>query len=148
MFWMYLSSKTVMKSDDVTVDTVVNTLFAVWLLIYVIQLFLALGTAYRCTKRGGDNGVALFIYLLGFGFAALVPGLGLHYYIKNLAPQIQVVRQTVQPQVVKIVEPVSHQSMQQGQPEFVQEYKEYTPEQIAYMRQQQGMKQQQNNKKE
>lgn len=103
-----------------------------WWLFYVIQMFLAYGTAYRCTKKGSDNGAALFIYLIGFSFAALIPGLGLHYYIKHLPPKQVIVRQTVQPSVVKIVEQappqeIYTQTMQagyvpgQGQPIYMQQ---------------------------
>lgn len=79
-------------------------LLIVWAIIYVLQSFLAFGTAYRCTKYGSDNGVGLFIYLIGFGFAALVPGLGLHYYIKHLQPKI-IIQQQQQPQVIRVVQP-------------------------------------------
>lgn len=54
----------------------------IWAIFYIVQFFLAFGTAYRCAKRGADNGVSLFIYLLSFTMVAFVPGLGLHYYIR------------------------------------------------------------------
>lgn len=118
-----------------------------WFLFYIIQAFLAFGTAYRCTKAGADSGAALFVYLIGFGFAALIPGLGLHYYIKNLAPKIQVVKQTVQPQVVKIVEQAPPQQVYRqsyaGQCYNAQySAQQYTPEQIAAMQQYQAQYQQ------
>lgn len=83
---------------------VVSVLLIVWAIIYILQAFLAFGTAYRCTKCGNDNGVGLFIYLIGFGFAALIPGLGLHYYIKYLPPKI-IIKQAPQPQVIRVVQP-------------------------------------------
>ena len=46
-----------------------------------MQGFLAYGTAYRHTKRGGDDGLALFGWMFVFGLAAVIPGLG--YYLWN-----------------------------------------------------------------
>ena len=66
----------------------------IWAIFYIVQFFLAFGTAYRCAKRGADNGVSLFIYLLGFTMVAFVPGLGLHYYIKYMRPVV--IQRTVQ----------------------------------------------------
>ena len=53
-----------------------------WWLIAVVQGFLAYGTAYRLTKSGGDNGVALFGWLFLMGLAAIVPGLGIWLWVK------------------------------------------------------------------
>ena len=50
---------------------------------YVVQVIMAYGTAYRYTKRGGDNGVALFGWMLAFTFAALIPGLGIYLWRKS-----------------------------------------------------------------
>ena len=58
-------------------------LWVVWLIIWIIQLYLGLGTAYRHTKRGGDNGFALFGWLFLFELAALVPGLGWYFWKKS-----------------------------------------------------------------
>jgi len=59
-------------------------LFAVlWVIVAYIQFFLALGTAYRATKLGGDNGVALFGWLLVYGLAAYIPGLGFYFWKKS-----------------------------------------------------------------
>ncbi len=149
--------KVIKPLDDM--DVVWFFVIGFWLLFYVIQLFLAYGTAYRCTKKGNDNGAALFIYLIGFSFAALIPGLGLHYYIKHLPPKQVIVRQTVQPSVVKIVEQappqeVYAQAMQagyvpgQGQPVYIQQgqpvQQQMTPQQYqqAMLRQQQMVQQQ------
>lgn len=52
----------------------------IWYVIVVVQEFLAFGTAYRLTKKGGDNGVALFGWMLLMNFAALVPGLGIYLW--------------------------------------------------------------------
>jgi hypothetical protein len=58
-------------------------IFFVWNIIAVIQMFFGYGTAYRLTKRGsGDNGVALFGWLLVFALAAWVPGLGIYFWFK------------------------------------------------------------------
>jgi hypothetical protein len=51
-------------------------LYIAWYIVYAVQLFLAYGTAYRYTRRGGDNGVALFGWMLLFMLAAMIPGLG------------------------------------------------------------------------
>jgi len=45
-------------------------------------MFFGYGTAYRLTKNGGDNGVALFGWIVACGFAALVPGLGIYLWFK------------------------------------------------------------------
>ena len=54
-----------------------------WCIIYIFQLFLSFGTAYRLTKNGGDNGVALWGWLLAMGLASAVPGLGIYLWYKN-----------------------------------------------------------------
>ena len=55
----------------------------VWYAITIVQGFLAYGTAYRYTKRGGDNGLALFGWMIVFGFAAAIPGLGIYLWNKS-----------------------------------------------------------------
>jgi hypothetical protein len=55
----------------------------IWYVLIIVQGFLAYGTAYRATKRGGDNGVALFGWMLVYGLAALIPYLGIYYYKKS-----------------------------------------------------------------
>lgn len=54
-----------------------------WYAIYVLQLFFSYGTAYRLTKRGGDNGVALYGWMLVMALASLIPGLGIYLWVKN-----------------------------------------------------------------
>ncbi len=54
-----------------------------WYAIYVVQVFFAYGTAYRLTRRGGDNGVALFGWMIAMMFAAMIPGLGIYLWTKN-----------------------------------------------------------------
>ena len=51
-----------------------------WYGIYAVQVFMAYGTAYRYTKNGGDNGVALFGWMLAFVLAAMIPGLGIYLW--------------------------------------------------------------------
>ena len=92
------------ETDSSAAIVAIYVAIGLWAIMYVIQAFLAYGTAYRCTKNGNDNGFGLFVYLIAFSFAALIPGLGLHYYIKNLPPKI-IVQQKVQPQVIRIVDP-------------------------------------------
>lgn len=58
-------------------------IYVVWAVISYVQEILAYGTAYRYTKRGGDNGVALFGWMLAFGLAALIPGLGFYLWHKS-----------------------------------------------------------------
>lgn len=57
-------------------------LYLVWQIIYLIQMVLSYGTAYRLTKSGGDNGVALFGWVFVLELAALVPGLGIYLWYK------------------------------------------------------------------
>jgi len=45
-------------------------------------MFFSYGTAYRLTKRGGDNGVALYGWIFALSFASLVPGLGFYLWKK------------------------------------------------------------------
>ncbi len=58
-------------------------LLIVWYAFTIIQEFLAYGTAYRQTKAGGDNGIALFGWLLVYMLAAAVPGLGIYLWRKS-----------------------------------------------------------------
>jgi hypothetical protein len=62
-------------------------LLILWWLCYAVQMFLSYGTAYRKTKYGGDNGVALFGWFIVCNLAALVPGLG--YYLWNKSKELQ-----------------------------------------------------------
>ena len=57
-----------------------ETIVFVWPIITVVQSFFAYGTAYRLTKQGGDNGAALFGWLVVLGLASLVPGLGIYLW--------------------------------------------------------------------
>jgi len=58
-------------------------LLVLWYVVAIIQSILAYGTAYRYTQRGGDNGVALWGWMLAFGLAALIPGLGYYLWRKS-----------------------------------------------------------------
>ena len=58
-------------------------IMVIWYVITAVQSLLAYGTAYRRTKAGGDNGVALFGWLLVYGLAAMVPGLGIYLWHKS-----------------------------------------------------------------
>ena len=60
-----------------------NVLLIIWYIFYIIQSFMAYGTAYRFTKTGGDNGIALFGWMVAFGLAACVPGLGIYLWMSN-----------------------------------------------------------------
>ena len=55
----------------------------IWYIAYVIQIFFSYGTAYRYTKNGGDNGVALFGWMLVFMLASIIPGLGIYLWHKS-----------------------------------------------------------------
>jgi hypothetical protein len=54
-----------------------------WYFTMVIQGYLSFGTAYRYTKIGGDNGVALFGWLFVFGLASVIPGLGFYLWHRS-----------------------------------------------------------------
>ena len=54
-----------------------------WYVITIVQHFLGYGTAYRLTKNGGDNGVALFGWFIVIGLASAIPGLGIYLWHKN-----------------------------------------------------------------
>lgn len=60
-----------------------SILFLAWYIIMIVQMFLGIGTAYRKTKANGDNGVALYGWLLVYSLAALVPYLGIHLWKKS-----------------------------------------------------------------
>ena len=57
-------------------------ILVMWYVMTVVQAFFAYGTAYRRTKAGGDNGVALWGWLLVYGLAATIPGLGIYLWRK------------------------------------------------------------------
>jgi hypothetical protein len=57
-------------------------LVLLWWITVLVQQLLGYGTAYRLTKRGGDNGIALWGWLLVMGLAAAVPGLGVWLWYK------------------------------------------------------------------
>jgi len=54
-----------------------------WYVITIIQSFLAYGTAYRKTKKGADDGIALFGWMIVYGLAATVPFLGYYLWKKS-----------------------------------------------------------------
>ena len=53
-----------------------------WYITVIVQSFFGYGTAYRLTKRGSDNGVALFGWMLLMQLVALIPGLGIYLWKK------------------------------------------------------------------
>ena len=66
------------KSDKDTVTTLaVIGLVILWEILFLIQSFMAYGSAYRKTKLGGDNGVSLFGWMIAYGLAAIIPFLGI-----------------------------------------------------------------------
>ncbi len=62
---------------------IVIILYVAWTIVYAIQSILAYGTAYRYTKKGGDNGVSLFGWMIVFGIAAIIPYLGYYFWKKS-----------------------------------------------------------------
>lgn len=54
-----------------------------WYIVTIVQLFMGYGTAYRQTKKSGDNGVALFGWFWVYSLAAMIPGLGIYLWIKS-----------------------------------------------------------------
>ncbi len=59
-----------------------SVIILLWQLTCILQGFFSYGTAYRLTKEGGDNGVALYGWLLVMSLASLIPGLGFYLWHK------------------------------------------------------------------
>ena len=59
-----------------------NFIYFLWTICTFVQALMGYGTAYRFTKRGGDNGVALFGWMIVFSLAAMIPGLGIWLWVK------------------------------------------------------------------
>ncbi len=57
-------------------------LLYLWYIITFVQECFSYGTAYRLTKRNGDNGVSLFGWMIALTFASMVPGLGIYLWYK------------------------------------------------------------------
>lgn len=57
-------------------------LYILWSIITSVQVFFSYGTAYRLTKNGSDNGVALFGWFILLSLASLVPGLGFYLWYR------------------------------------------------------------------
>ncbi|MDR0273247.1 MAG: hypothetical protein LBI27_08035 [Clostridiales bacterium] len=57
-------------------------LYIVWYFITIIQMFFSYGTAYRLTKNGGDNGIALFGWMFVLSLASMIPFLGIYLWFK------------------------------------------------------------------
>jgi len=62
--------------------SIVMLIFIIIYVFSIVQMFLGYGTAYRLTKRGGDDGIALFGWIILMSFAAIVPGLGIYLWNK------------------------------------------------------------------
>ena len=60
------------------------SLMILWYIITAIQVFFGYGTAYRLTRNGGNNGVALFGWMLVIGWASLIPGLGIYLWYRYM----------------------------------------------------------------
>ena len=60
-----------------------DLLLVIWYVILIVQNFLGLGTAYRLTKKGGDNGFSLWGWMIVMNLAAIIPGLGIFLWVKN-----------------------------------------------------------------
>lgn len=96
-----------------------------WGCCYWVQFFMGMGTAYLYTKRGGDNGVALCGWLLVFGCAATVPGLGIYLWDKakkemGKPKKADQIVQPAQPQVVYIAQPMPQHMAASSAPVIVQ----------------------------
>ena len=133
--------KTFLDGMSESTRTVVIIVALLVITFDIVQAFLAFGTAYRCAKRGKDDGVALFIYMIGFELAALVPGLGLHYYIRNLPPKV-VVTKIQKEQPIIYMQP-QQQQMQQQMQQQPQQVRYVTPEQLKQMQEQERFRQMQ-----
>ena len=55
-------------------------LLILWYIVVGIQSILSYGTAYRLTKKGGDNGVSLFGWFIVLNLASAIPGLGIYLW--------------------------------------------------------------------
>ena len=62
---------------------IVWIIVAAWYVLWIVQMFLGYGTAYRKTKANGDNGVSLFGWIIVYMLAAIVPWLGVHLWKKS-----------------------------------------------------------------
>lgn len=94
------------------VRSIMEALLVLWLLCWGVQACFSLGTAYRYTKRGGDNGLALWGWMFVFGCSSMVPGLGLYFWYKTRLQQDAGARQThvqqaTQVPVVYITQPAT-----------------------------------------
>ena len=54
----------------------------IWYIISGVQALLSYGTSYRLTKRGSDNGAALFGWFIVINLASVVPGLGIYLWFR------------------------------------------------------------------
>jgi hypothetical protein len=54
-----------------------------WYVCIIVQVFMSYGTAYRLTKKGGDNGISLWGWMIVLNLASAVPGLGIFLWVKN-----------------------------------------------------------------
>jgi hypothetical protein len=59
-----------------------EVLVILWQLVIAVQTFFSYGTAYRLTKNGGDNGVALCGWFFVLGLASMIPGLGIYLWFR------------------------------------------------------------------
>ncbi len=65
------------------IEALFTFLLVIWYIVTFVQEFFAYETAYRRTKIGGDNGVALYGWMIVYSLAAVVPGLGIYLWYKN-----------------------------------------------------------------
>lgn len=77
------------KGFDEMAYSFLSILIFVWYIVTIVQGFLAIGTAYRKTKANGDNGVALYGWMFVYGFAAIVPYLGIYLWKKSKEPDFK-----------------------------------------------------------
>jgi len=59
-----------------------TTLMYLWYGVFLVQVLMSYGTVYRLTKRGGDNGVALYGWLLALLLASIIPGLAVQLWFR------------------------------------------------------------------
>jgi len=64
-------------------EAIFGILLLIWYILWMVQGYLGFGTAYRYTKRGGDNGVSLFGWLIVFQLASIIPLLGIYLWDKS-----------------------------------------------------------------
>jgi hypothetical protein len=57
-------------------------IFFIGYIFFIVQCFFSYGTAYRRTRAGGGDGLALYGWMVVFQLASMIPGLGIYFWRK------------------------------------------------------------------